>query len=178
MGSAALTVQVGLAEANGSLAPPESATVYIMYGSGKPNSAFEKGNASETAGGQFRLKFNQLLSTDRELKSLEKHTRKGHEAETANEIAEQSLRDLDEALAATRDWLARHPDYAWQISTVTPDRRGERTTGGLDPGPYEIVARGKIAQYDADWEANVNLQPEMTLTLPMTSPRYICRADK
>jgi hypothetical protein len=177
MGSAALSVQVGLLEANGNVAPPQDATVYILYGSLKPdpNAREESG---ETAGGQFRLKLNQLLSGDRELKNLQKHTRKGHEGETADEMAALEMRDLDAALQATRDWLARHPDLAWQLRTVSPDQRGERTALELDPGPYEIVARGRIAQYDADWEASVNLRPEMTLTLPMTSPRFICRADK
>jgi hypothetical protein len=88
------------------------------------------------------------------------------------------LRDLDAALEATRDWLAQHPENAWQMRTVSPDRHGEWTTTGLDPGPYEIVARGKIAEYDADWEATVNLRSEMTLTLPMMTPRFIARADK
>ncbi len=177
VGSAALTVQVGLLEANGNVAPPQDATVYILYGSLKPDASGKEGD-DQTAGGQFRLKYKQLLTGDRELKNLQKHTRKGHEGETADAEAALAMRDLDAALQATRDWLAQHPDLAWQLRTVSPDRRGERTALELDPGPYEVVARGKIAQYDADWEASVNLRPEMTLTLPMTSPRYVCRADK
>lgn len=178
VGSAALTVQVGLQEAGGNVAPPLATTVYIMYGSWKPDPAFARETSTDTAGAQFRLRFNQLLNSDRELKNLEKHTRKGHEGETANQIAELAMRDLDHALGATRDWLARHPDFAWQMRTVSLNRRGEWTASELDPGPYEIVARGKIAQYDADWEATVNLRSEMTLTLPMTTPRYICQSEK
>ncbi|HET7840207.1 MAG TPA: hypothetical protein VFM21_01310 [Terriglobia bacterium] len=176
-GGAALTVQVGLMEANGNVAPPQDATVYILYGSLKPDPNAREEN-SDTAGGQFRLKYNQLLSGDRELKNLQKRTRKGHEGETADAEAALAMRDLEAALQATRNWLAQHPDLAWQLRTISPDRRGERTALELDPGPYEIVARGRIAQYDADWEATVSLRPEMTLTLPMTTPRFICRADK
>jgi hypothetical protein len=178
MGSAALTVQVGLLEADGSVAPPQSATVYILYGSWTPNAAGTQENGSETAGGQFRLRFSKLLSEDRELKNLQKRGYKTSGAGNADEIAGRALKNLDEALVATRDWLAQHPDRAWQLRTVSPDRHGEWTTTGLDPGPYEIIARGKIADYDADWEATVNLRSEMTLTLPMTSPRFITRADK
>jgi hypothetical protein len=178
MGSAALTVQVGLLEADGSVAPPQSATVYILYGSWTPSAPVGQENGSETAGGQFRLRFSKLLSEDREMKNLQRRPRKGQEAEAANEIAGRALKNLDEALVATRDWLAQHPDRAWQLRTVSPDRHGEWTTTGLDPGPYEIIARGKIADYTADWEATVNLRSEMTLTLPLTSPRFITRADK
>ncbi len=178
VGGAALTVQVGVLEAGGDIAPPQDATVYILYGSLKPGAAEEKDPGSETAGGQFRLTFNKLLSSDREMKNLQKRTRKGHEVETADQIAALAMRDLDAALKATHNWLDKHPDLAWQFRTVSPDQRGERTALELDPGPYEIVARGRIAQYDADWEATVNLRSEMTLTLPMTSPRFICRTDR
>ncbi len=178
IGSAALTVQVGLLEADGSVAPPQSATVYILYGSWTPSAASAQENGSGTAGGQFRLRFSKLLSEDRELKNLQKRGYKNSGTGNADEIAGRALKNLDEALAATRDWLAQHPDRAWQLRTVSPDRHGEWTTTGLDPGPYEIIARGKIADYDADWEATVNLRSEMTLTLPMTSPRFITRADK
>jgi hypothetical protein len=178
MGSAALTVQVGLLGPDGSMSPVSSATVYILYGSTKSGPDEMKENSTDTAGAQFRTRFKKLLSEDRELKNLEKRNRKGSNAEINNSMSALALRDLDEALAATRDWIARHPDYAWQMRTVSPDRHGEWTTTGLDPGPYEIVARGKVGQYDADWEASANLRSEMTLTLPLTSPRYIARADK
>lgn len=178
VGNSALTVQVGLLGSDGSLSPVNSATVYIMYGSGTPNPAETQESSNDTAGAQFRMRFKKLLSEDRELKNLEKRNRKGNDAEINNTMSALALRDLDEALAATRDWIAHHPDYAWQLRTVAPDRHGEWTTTGLDPGPYEIVVRGKIAQYDVDWEANVSLRSEMTLTLPMTSPRFIARADK
>lgn len=178
VGSAALTVQVGVLEAGGNVAPPQDAMVYILYGTIKPDAAAGKDPGPETAGELFRSTFDKLLSSDREMKNLQKRTRKGHEVETADQIAALALRDQDAALKATHDWLDKHPDLAWQFRTVSPDPRGERTALELDPGPYEIVARGKIAQYDADWEASVTLRSEMTLTLPMTSPRYICRADK
>jgi hypothetical protein len=177
-GSAALTVQVGLLESSGKVAPPESAKVYIMYGSQIPDPVVAGEDGRDTAGGQFRMRLNGLLSSDRDLKNLKKRTRRGRESDTANEISEKSLRALDAALAATRDWIAQRPDLAWQLRTVTADRHGERTTLQLEPGPYEIVARGKIGQYDADWEATVTLRPEMTLTLPMTTPRFVCRMNK
>lgn len=178
VGSSALTVQVGLLGSDGSLSPVNAATVYIMYGSGTPNPAETQESSNDTAGAQFRMRFKKLLSEDRELKNLEKRNRKGNDAEINNAMSALALRDLDEALAATRDWIAHHPDSAWQLRTVAPDRHGEWTTTGLAPGPYEIVVRGRFAQYDVDWEANVSLRSEMTLTLPMTSPRFIARADK
>lgn len=176
-GSAALTVQVGLLEVSGKIAPPQSATVYIMYGSliADPSVAGEDGR--DTVGGQFQSRLNELLGSDRKLKSLKKHARKGHQAEVADQIAQQSLRDLDQALAGTRDWLAQHLDLTWQFRTTTPNRHGERTTVQLEPGPYEVVVRGKIGQYDASWQATVSLRSEMTLTLPLTTPKFICRAN-
>jgi hypothetical protein len=178
VGSAALTVQVGLLGPDGKLSPVSSATVYVMYGSLTADPALSQETSTDTAGAQFRIRFKQLLSEDRELKNLEKRNRRGGNTQLNDTISLRALRDLDEALAATRDWIAHHPDYAWQLRTVTPDRHGEWTVTGLDPGPYEIVARGKYAQYEVDWEANASLRSEMTLTLPMTSPRYIARADK
>lgn len=178
VGSAAVTVQVGLLGSDGSLSPVSSATVYIMYGSVASDPAMAQESSTDTAGAQFRTRFKKLLSEDRELKSLEKRNRKGDNAEMNNTMSALALRDLDEALAATRDWIAHHADCAWQLRIVSPDRNGEWTVTGLDPGPYEIIARGKYSQYDVDWEANASLRSEMTLTLPLTSPRFIARADK
>ena len=178
VGSAALTVQVGLLGSDGRMSPVNTATVYVMYGSATNDPEMKMENSTETAGAQFRTRFKKLLSEDRELKNLEKRNRKGNNAELNNTMSALALRDLDEALAATRDWIAHHPDFAWQLRIVSLDRHGEWTITGLDPGPYEIIVRGKYAHYDVDWEANASLRSDMTLTLPLTSPRYITSADK
>jgi hypothetical protein len=172
----ALKGQTGATGNDGRVLSPQSATIYVMYQSGLRAGSFTHAYDTDTAGGQFHDRKNKSLSSDKELKTLMKSTRHAPLPEAADEIAAHYLQSLDQALAATSEWVAKHPKNAWQLRVITPDAQGSWSVGGLEPGSYEIVIRGRIAGYDADWEAGVDLAPGETVSLPLVRPRFICRS--
>jgi hypothetical protein len=167
-----LNGQIGAAKSDGAVAPPESATVYVLFSSVMEGGSFSHANDVDTAGGQFRYQLNDLLAKNKELKSLEKSARRNPRPEVADQIAAYYLQSVDEALNRVRNWLTKHPDRAWQMKTVSPDGRGFWSAEGLQPGGYEVVARGKFSVYDADWEGGVDLSPGRTISLPLTRPLF------
>jgi len=132
-----------------------------------------------TAGGQFAYHLNRLLARNKGLKRLEKNARKESNPrkrmEDALQIGRSHLQSTDEALALVRAWLAKHPGRSWQMETVTPNGQGLWSAPGLQPGSYEIVVRGRVLGYDADWEAAVDLEPGKTLSIPLTQARFFAR---
>jgi len=177
----ALNGQVGFIISNRRVVPAESATVYVLYSrrmedraawfEGKPT--FWHGNNLDTAGGQFRERFNGLLAGNKELKSLEKRVRHNPQPEDVNQMGAYYLRSVDEALTWVHSYLTKHPDRGWEMKTVTPDGRGFWSAEGLAPGGYDVVVRGKLLQYDTDWEGEVDLPPDTTISLPLTRPRFL-----
>jgi hypothetical protein len=177
-----LNGQVGTPNGEGGVVPPESSTVYVFFSStlerrhslSRPDGlsiAIQQFD-SDTAGGQFHLQLNKLLEKNKDLKRLEKTARHNPRPDDANQIAAYFLQSVDEALTWVQGWLTKHPDRAWQMKALTPDRRGLWSAEGLRPGEYEVVVRGKLSGYDADWEATVDLDPGRTVSLPLTRPRF------
>jgi hypothetical protein len=164
--------QVGTTKSDGAMVPPESATVYVLFSSAMAAGSFSHVNDVDTAAGQFSLRLNDLLSKNKELKKLEESARRNPRPEAADQIATYYLQTLDEALTQVRSWLTKHPDRSWQMKTVTPDERGFWLIEGLQPGGYEVVARGKCSGYDADWESKADLAPGRTISMPLTRPRF------
>jgi hypothetical protein len=168
----ALNGQVGATKSGGEVVPPQSSTVYVLFSSVMQGGSFSHANDVDTAGGQFRWQLNNLLDKNKELKSLEKSARQNPRPEAANQIAAYYLQSVDDALAQVRNWLTKHPDRAWQMKTVEPDGKGSWSAEGLKAGGYEVVVRGKLSGYDADWEASVDLAPGRVISLPLTQPRF------
>lgn len=158
--------QIGAIQKNGAVVPATSATVYVMYASGINGRSFTHHAATDTAGGTFTYKLHELLGP------VNKQVKKLANAGQTDEIARLYLAALDEAIAATTDWVTNHPDKAWQVRTIAPDADGFWSAEGLNPGSYAIVARGVIAGHDADWEGTVDLAPGRTISMPLTSPRF------
>jgi hypothetical protein len=169
----ALKGQVGTTKSDGEVAPPESATVYVLFSSAMEAGSFSHVNDVDTAGGQFRYHLNHLLAKNKELKNLQKSARHNPRPEAADQVAAYYLQSVDEALTQVRIWLTKHPDRAWQMKTIAPDGQGFWPVESLQPGGYEVVVRGKLfSGYDADWEGGVDLAPGRTISLPLTRPRF------
>jgi hypothetical protein len=174
----ALKGRVGATMSGGDVLPPESAVVYILFSAEMVRDSFGRelsfshARDLDTAGGQYSYQLNNLLDKNKDLKRLEKSARRSPRPEDANQIATYYLQTVDEALARVRSWLAKHPNRSWQMKTITPDVQGFWLAGGLQPGGYEVVARGTFRYYDADWEGSVDLPPGGTISLPLTSPRF------
>jgi hypothetical protein len=163
---AALKGQVGAAQRDGTVVPPKSATIYVMYASGMVGGLFSHGHDTDSAGGQYGDRLNKhLASINKQVKSLGKNGQK-------DEIARLYLQSVDESLSGVADWVAKHPNKGSQVKTVKPDAQGLWLVDGLTAGSYEIVVRGTIAEHDADWEGSVDLNPGETLSLPLTTPRF------
>lgn len=166
--------------------PPSSATVFVMFSSGMHWDSLQRGTFSNerdlgTAGGQFAYHMHRLLSRNKDLKRLMKYARKESDPrqrmEDALQIGRSYLQTTDEALALVRAWLAKHPGRSWQMETVMPNGQGLWSAAGLQPGSYEIVVRGRVLGYDADWEASVDLEPGKTLSIPLTQARFFARQE-
>lgn len=177
----ALNGRVGATRSGGEVLPPESAAIYILFSSvmvrdsvGREVS-FSHANDLDTAGGQYSYQLNNLLEKNKDLKRLEKSARHNPRPEGANQIATYYLQSVDEALTHVRNWLTKHPDRSWQMKTIAPDAQGFWSAEGLPPGGYEVVVRGTLPGYDADWEGSVDLSPGGTISLPLTRPRFFCR---
>jgi len=176
-----LNGRVGATRSGGEVLPAESAVVYILFSSGRVRSSFGNevsfSHATDlsTAGGQYSNQLNNLLQKNKDLKRLEMSAHHNPRPEDANQIAIYYLENVDEALTRVRDWLAKHPDRVWQMKTIAPDAQGFFSAGGLLPGGYEVVVRGRFLGYDADWEGSVDLSPGGTISLPLTRPRFFCR---
>jgi hypothetical protein len=134
--------------------------------------SFSHANDVDAAGGQFRYQLNNLLGKNKDLKRVEKSVHHTHSPEDANQIAAYYLQSVDEALTRVRSWLAKHPDRSWQMRTIVPDAQGSWSAEGLQPGGYEVVVRGTLPGYDADWEGAVDLPPGGTISVPLTTPRF------
>lgn len=167
--------QVGTTKSDGAVVAPESATVYVLFSSAMEAGSFSHPpfNNVDTAGGQFRYHLKNLLAKNKELKSLYKSVRQNPRPEAANQIATYYLQSVDEALIQVRSWLTKHSDRTWQMKTVAPDEQGLWSVEGLQPGGYEVLVRGKVSGYDADWEGGVDLAPGRTISLPLTRPRFL-----
>jgi hypothetical protein len=175
--------QVGAMRSGGDVLPPESAAVYILFSSPMVRESLGRGSFSiandvDTAGGQYSYQLNNVLENNKDLKRVEKNVRRNHRPEDANQIAIYYLQSVDEALTRVRSWLAKHPNRSWQMRTITPDAQGFWLAEGLPPGEYEIVVRGTLPGYDADWEGTVDLPPGGTISLPLTRPRFFCRKQQ
>lgn len=164
--------QVGATKNGGSVEPAESATVYILFSSPMETGSFSHTSNLDTAGGRFREQLNSLFAKNKELKNLQKSSRQSTQPDVADQIATIYMQTVDESLAQVRSWLDKHADRAWQMKSVTPDERGVWAIDGLSAGTYELVVRGKISGYDADWEGSVDLAPGRTVSLPLTRPRF------
>jgi len=177
----ALKGRVGATRSGGDVLPPESAVVYILFSAEMVRDSFGRelsfshAKDLDTAGGQYSYQLNNLLDKNKDLKRLEKSARRNPRPEDANQIATYYLQTVDEALAGVRSWLAKHPNRSWQMKTITPDAQGFWSAGGLLPGGYEVVVRGALPGYDADWEGSVDLSPDQTISLPLTRPRFLRR---
>jgi hypothetical protein len=173
----ALNGRVGATRSGGEVLPPESAAVYILFSEAMDRDSlgrvpFLHAYDVDTAGGQFLYEINNLLEKDKNLKRVEKSVRHTHSPEDANQIAAYYLQSVDEALTQVRSWLTKHPDRTWQMKTIAPDAQGFWSAEGLQPGGYQVVVRGTIPGYDADWEGTVDLPPGGTISLPLTRPRF------
>ena len=158
--------------------PPESAAVYILFSSAMERDSlgresFSHANDVDTAGGQFSYQLNNLLEKNKDLKRLEKSVRRNPRPGDASQIAAYYLQSVDEALTRVHSWLTKHPDRSWQMNTIAPDALGFWSAEGLQPGGYEVVVRGTLPGYDADWEGTVDLPPGGTISLPLTRPRFV-----
>jgi len=177
----ALNGWVGATRSGGDVLPSESAAVYILFSSEMvPDLSgrelrFSHANDLNTAGGQYKYQLNNLLEKNKELKRLNKSVRHNPQPEDANQIATYYLQGVDEALTLVRSWLTKHPDRSWQMKTIAPDAQGFWSAQGLLPGGYEVVVRGTVPGYDADWEGTVDLPPGGTISLPLTRPRFFYR---
>jgi hypothetical protein len=173
--------RVGTTRSGGDVLPPESAVVYILFSAEMARDAFGRewsfthAGDLDTAGGQYTYQLNNLLDKNKDLKRLEKSVRHNPKPEDANQIATYYLQTVDDALAGVRSWLAKHPNRSWQMKTFGPDAQGFWSAEGLPPGGYEVVVRGTLSGYDADWEGSVDLRPGGTISLPLTRPRFFCR---
>jgi len=165
--------QIGAAKNDGTVVPPESANVYILFSSPREAGSFSHENNADTAGGQFREKFNNMLSKNKDLKNLQKSARQNPQADAPDQIAAVYLQSVDESLTQVRNWLTKHPDRTWQMKAVGTDEKGLWSVEDLSAGGYEVVVRGKVTGYDADWEGNVDLAPGRTVSLPLTRPRFL-----
>jgi hypothetical protein len=176
-----LNGRVGATKTGGEVLPPESATIYILFSSEMVRDSvgrevsFAHATDLNTAGGQYSYQLNNMLEKNKELRRLEKSARHNARPEDANQIATYMLQSVDEALTRVRDWLTKHPDRNWQMKAVAPDAQGFWSAEGLPPGGYEVVVRGTLPGYDADWEGSVDLSPGGTLSLLLTRPRFFCR---
>ncbi len=165
--------QVGATKSDGGLISAESATVYVLFSSPMEASSFSHVSNADTAGGQFSGQLNNLLAKNKELKNLQKSARQNSQPDTADQIAVVYLQSVDESLARVRSWLTKHPERTWQMKAVAPDEQGFWSVEGLLPGGYEVVVRGKVSGYEADWEGSVDLAPGGTVSLPLTRPRFV-----
>jgi hypothetical protein len=173
----ALNGRVGSTRSGGEVLPPESATVYILFSSAMERDSLGRNVflypiGVDMAGRQFTYQLNNLLEKNKDLKRVEKSVRHTHSPEDANQIAACYLQGVDQALTRVRSWLAKHPDRSWQMKTIAPDVQGFWSAEGLQPGGYEVVVRGTLPGYDADWEGPVYLPPGGTVSLPLTRPRF------
>jgi hypothetical protein len=173
--SGTLKGQIGATKNTGEVVPPESAVIYIFFSAAMRNGTFSHAADTETAGGQFTFQLNRSLSKNSALKRLQKRAGNNPYPETADQIAEYSLQAVDDALTQTREWLAKHPDRAWQMKTLAPNEQGVWIAEALPPGGYEVVVRGKFAGHDADWEAAADLAAGNTVSLLLTQPRFFRR---
>ena len=167
-----LNGQIAATKKGGEIVRAESATVYILFLSAMKGTSFSHVLDTDTAGGQYTYELNNALAKNKDLKNVEKNARKNPRPEAADQIAAYYLQSVDEALSKLGIWLAKHPDRAWQMKMTTPNADGLWSAAGLNPGGYEIVVRGKLSSYDADWEAEADLAPGETITLPLTQPRF------
>jgi hypothetical protein len=163
--------QLGAPKDGGGIVFPESTVVYVMFATAMKDGSFTHVVDTETAGGQFRSHLSDRLSKNKFLQSLPKAGTPT--PETREQIAINYILCVDEALEQVRVWLANHPDRAWQMKTAAPDAQGAWIVQGLQPGGYEIAARGKSAGRDTEWEAGNDLNPGATMSLPMTRPRFM-----
>jgi len=177
----ALNGRVGVTRSGGEVLPAESAAVYILFSSAMKRDSLGRGSFShtndlDTAGGQFSYQLNTLLEKNKDLKRLWKSVRHNPRPEDTNQIATYYPQSVDEALTQVRSWLTKHLDRSWQMKTIAPDAQGFWSAEGLLPGGYEVVVRGTLLPgYDTEWEGQVDLAPERTISLPLTRPRFFCR---
>jgi len=157
--------QVGAAQKSGTVVPATSATVYVMYASGTYGRRTYDTD-TDTAGRHFTEELHKLLGPlNKQMKELTKDRR-------ADVIARLYLAATDQALAATTEFVTRHPQKAWQVRTIEPDAEGFWSAEGLKPGGYAILVRGAIAGHDADWEGSVDVDRGQTISVPLTTPRF------
>ena len=171
--SATLKAQVGVALNAQQLVPPTSATVFVMYASGVVNGSFtHDADGETTAGKQYNLEREKLFGSNNELKALSRKKPPLSEQEY-EQMSKLSLAIVDDSLRGASDWVSKKPDREWQIVKTVADDQGFWTVDGLKPGSYEIVVRGRMKGRDTDWEAEVDVAPGQTLTVPLTRPRYL-----
>jgi hypothetical protein len=184
-GDCILSGQVGAQFPGKGFVPASGAKVYIFYQSefvneGIRNRHFTPRYSFYTAGGQFHGHYVDFVSNDRDLKPLIQKQKKKQEFtdEEAMRFAERSLKHADEAIAAVMDWKAKHPKDEWQVRVVIPDEQGRWTSGPLEPGTYQVIARGIVSRLDSDWEYEIDVEPDKKtddlngrphLFLPITS---------
>lgn len=171
--------QVGIQFPDRGFVPAQAAKVYVFYESGfayigtQPDPThFTHERNTNTVGGQFSWRYDNLLGHDKEVNALARKNKQMPSEQTAANIAEHALKDEDDAIAATLEWLAKHPKQSWQVVQTTSDEQGFWQLTGLRPGSYEVVIRGAVSRLDADWVADVDLRPGRTSSFDRMQPRF------
>ena len=155
------------------VAPATNAKVYILYSSEYVDNGFRDKSFTHhptlyTAGGVFSHRYIELTEHDKILKVKDKTPPTD---EQALEMAERSIKYVDQALAETVDWASKHPKDAWTLLVITPDEQGAWTAHGLKPGSYDVIVRGMVSQLDAAWFFDYDVEPEKTYSLE-NQPRF------
>jgi hypothetical protein len=171
--TSALKGLIGSLQTNGSFVVPDKVLIYVMYAGPVNHDPSRRDNWSEFAGNQYTkaMNSNPLISPDQTKKIMK--DKNLTDAEKADSITTQYLQSVDDALAVSLNRIKNHPQESWQIKTLAPEEHGLWSLGNLLPGSYMIVCRGTVAQQDADWEAEVDLAPDKTISLPLAKPRFI-----
>jgi hypothetical protein len=164
------------------LVTARAARVYVLYGSEYVPNEFRHGLGGDfthhltlyTAGGVFNHRYRELLDHDKTLNLKDKIPPSD---ERALEISERSMKYLDQAVAETVAWAAKHPKDAWTLSVIEPDEQGS-WAARVRPGSYDVVVRGVISRLDAAWHYTYDIEPEKPVVLesqphffhPLTMP--------
>lgn len=150
---------------DGSMFAPEAAKVYLIYYHDP-----QRGDMG-TAGDAYNAELLKVV------KAIAKQTSKDKQQiaqepkeQRQDEFAKYYLQSVDEALRTVPDW-ANKRNKSWQLTAVSIDTQGLWSQDGLRPGYYKIIARGKIGDLDAEWEAEANVASGETISVSLTTIR-------
>lgn len=154
---------------DGSMFAPESAKVYLIYYH-EP----QKGDVG-TAGDAYNAEQLKVVTAIAKQTSKDKQQiAQEPKEQRQDEFAKYYLQSVDQALTAAADWANKH-NKSWQLRAASADAQGLWLGDGLRPGHYKIIARGKIGDLDAEWEAEANVDSGETISVSLTTIRMARR---